>query len=239
MPSGGDDRASSEEQALLDSAACALLRTNADGLLLRVNRTFCDWIGRTSDELVGQRRIQDLLTAGGRIFHQTHWAPLMQMQGSVSEVRLEVLHVDGSTVPMVLNACRRVIDGVVTHEVAAFVARDRDKYERELVLARKRVEEAAVEAKRLQELASDPALFAEQMIGTVSHDLRNTLSSISLSAALLEHSDLSDDQQRNVTRVVRATQQAAELINTLLDFTQARLGSSSTKSRRRTAARRA
>lgn len=223
-PSDGDDLASREEQVLLDKAACALLRTNADGLLLRVNRMFCDWIGRTPDELVGQRRIQDLLTMGGRIFHQTHWAPLMQMQGSVSEVKLEFLHSDGSTVPMVLNACRQVIDGVVTHEVAAFAARDRDKYERELVLARKRVEEAAVEAKRLQELASDRALFAEQMIGIVSHDLRNPLSSISLSAALLAHSDLLDDQQRNVKRVVRATEQAAELINTLLDFTQARIG---------------
>ena len=26
---------------------------------------------------------------GGRIFHQTHWAPLLQMQGSVAEVKLD------------------------------------------------------------------------------------------------------------------------------------------------------
>ena len=32
---------------------------------------------------------------GGRIFHQTHWAPLLQMQGSVAEVKLEVVHRDG------------------------------------------------------------------------------------------------------------------------------------------------
>ena len=28
---------------------------------------------------------------GGRIFHQTHWAPLLQMQGSVAEVKLDVV----------------------------------------------------------------------------------------------------------------------------------------------------
>lgn len=58
------------------------------------------WIGRGASELVGRRKIQDLLNVGGRIFHQTHWAPLLQIQGSVAEVKLEVVHRDGQTLPM-------------------------------------------------------------------------------------------------------------------------------------------
>ena len=46
---------------------------------------------------------------------------------------------------MVLNAVRHDQDGVMVHELAAFVARDRDKYARELVLSQKRLEERVAE----------------------------------------------------------------------------------------------
>lgn len=215
---------SAEALALLDAAACGLLQTSDDGGLLRVNRTFCAWVGRSVDELVGRRRFQELLTMGGRIFHQTHWTPLLRMQGSISEVKLEVLHSDGTKIPMVLNALRREDHGVVVHEIAAYVAHDRDKYERELVLSRKRLEVLVAEATRLQADAKDRAVFAEQMIGIVSHDLRNPLSSIMMGAAVLARGELSPGQQRIVGRISRSGERANRLIADLLDFTQARLG---------------
>jgi sigma-B regulation protein RsbU (phosphoserine phosphatase) len=176
---------SPEALELLDAAACGLLQTADDGTLLRVNRTFYAWLGYAADELVGRRRFQELLTMGGRIFHQTHWAPLLRMQGSVSEVKLEVLHRDGTRIPMVFNAIRHDQDGAMVHEIAAYVAHDRDKYERELVLSRQRLEVLVAEATQLQADAKDRANFAEQMIGIVSHDLRNPLSIIAMGAALL------------------------------------------------------
>src|SRR3569832_2065337 len=98
-----------------DDAPCALLRTDAGGVLLRVNTTFCRWLGYSREELVRQKRLQDFFTMGGRIFHQTHWLPLLQMQGSVSEVKLDLVHRDGHTFPVVLNAVRRDKDGVLFH----------------------------------------------------------------------------------------------------------------------------
>ncbi len=216
---------SPEAQALLDAAACGLLQTSDDGTIIRINRTFCGWIGHLAGDLIGRRRFQELLTMGGRIFHQTHWAPLLRMQGSISEVKLEVLHSDGSTIPMVLNAIRHAEHGVMVHEIAAYVAHDRDKYERELVQSRRRLEVLVAEATRLQADAKDRANFAEQMIGIVSHDLRNPLSSITMGAALLGRGDLSDSQQRVLSRISRASVRASRLIVDLLDFTQARLGS--------------
>jgi len=210
--------------ALLDQAACGLMQTLADGTFVRVNRTFCNWIGQPVEALLGRRRFQDLLTMGGRIFHQTHWAPLLQMQGSISEIKLEIVHADGSAIPMVLNAIRRQDNGVLVHELAAFIARDRDKYERELIKSRKRLEDLVAESARLQAEAKDRALFAEQMIGIVSHDLRNPLSSIQMGAHLLAQSDPSHGQQRVLTRVRRAADRANRLIADLLDFTQARVG---------------
>jgi phosphoserine phosphatase RsbU/P len=213
-----------EGAALLDSAACALMQTSADGVFRRVNRTFCNWVGQSADALVGRRRFQDLLTMGGRIFHQTHWSPLLQMQGSISEVKLEVMHSDGSAIPMVLNAICRHHEGVVVHELAAFIARDRDKYERELIQSRKRLESLVAESARLQAEAKDRALFAEQMIGIVSHDLRNPMSSIQMGAHLLGQSSPSHAQQRILARIQRSSTRATRLIEDLLDFTQARLG---------------
>lgn len=217
MPHGGERGISAEARALLDQAACGLMQTSDDGTILRVNRTFCQWVGRGADALVGRRRFQELLTAGGRIFHQTHWSPLLRMQGTVSEVKLEIVHDDGSLVPMVVNAIRHEQHGKLVHEIAAYVARDRDKYERELLAARK-------EATRLHALAKDRALFAEQMIGIVSHDLRNPVSAIMLATELIGLEELSTTQHHAVTGIFRAAERAARLIRDLLDFTQARVG---------------
>lgn len=215
---------SREALELLDETACGLLRTSEDGKFLRVNRLFSSWVGHAAEALVGKRRFQDLLTMGGRIFHQTHWSPLLRMQGSVSEVKFEVLHADGSAIPMVLNAVRRVDGGEVVHDIAAFVARDRDAYERELVQARKRLEKVVAEKTRLEAEAKDRALFAEQMIGIVSHDLRNPLSSIALGTAVLSRGEATEGQKRTLNRIIRSTERATRLIGDLLDFTQARLG---------------
>jgi phosphoserine phosphatase RsbU/P len=205
-------------------APCGLLRTTESGTILRANLTFCRWVGYSPEELIGQRRLQDLLTVGSRIFHHTHWAPLLRMQGSLSEIKFEVRHRDGTTLPMVLNAVRRDDAGVFVHEVAAYVARDRDRYEQELLRSRRRLEELVAEANQLHAAARDRAELAEQMIGIVSHDLRNPLNAIQMGAELLSGSDLSSHDRRLVDRIQRSVSRASHLITDLLDFTQARLG---------------
>lgn len=225
-------------QALYDDAPCGLLVTAPDGLVLRANRTFCTWVGHEAAALVSRVRMQDLLTMGGRIFHQTHWRPLLEMQGSVREVKLEVLHADGRPLPMVFNAVRRGA-GAAWHEIAVFLAHDRHQYEKELLLARRRAEEmlerhqqsqralaaAQHERDQQQEVAQDRALFAEQMMAIVSHDLRNPLSVIRMSAHLIGMGELSPNQLRALERLTTSTSRATRLIADLLDFSQARLGS--------------
>ncbi|HVY39511.1 MAG TPA: PAS domain-containing sensor histidine kinase [Polyangia bacterium] len=210
---------------MLDTAACGLLQTTADGTFLRANRLFCQWVGYAADELVGKRRFQDLLTIGGRVFHQTHWAPLLQMQGSISEVKLEIVDRAGGAIPIVVNALRRTEHGAVVHEIAAYIARDRDKYEHELLQSRKRLEVLVAEATKLQAEAKERATFAQQMMGIVSHDLRNPLSTIQTGAVLLARGELTAGQQRVLARISSATDRATRLIGDLLDFTQAQLGS--------------
>lgn len=130
-------------------AACGLLTVSSVGVIERVNETICAWTGRSAGELVGER-FQSLLTMGSKLFHQTHWSPLLQMQGSVAEVQLELKNRDGRVVPVLVNASKRrgMDDGRV--EIAVFVAEDRRKYERELLLARKRAEELLERAREAE-----------------------------------------------------------------------------------------
>ena len=215
----------SEAQDVLDQAPCGLAQADAQGLLRRVNLTFCQWLGYTPGELVGQRKLQDLLTTGCRIFHQTHSLPLLQRQGSVSEVRVQMLRKDGQMLPMLLNVRRHVQQGEALHDYALFVAQDRDKYEKELVQARTKLEAMVAHANELQAQASDRAMFAEEMVGIVSHDLRNPIMAMLMSAELLGKSGISASQSAVLARILRAGDRASRLIANLLDLTQARLGS--------------
>ncbi|MCP3139960.1 GAF domain-containing protein [Pyxidicoccus sp. QH1ED-7-1] len=81
------------------------------------------------------------------------------------------------------------------------------------------------EQQRSQEELRRRAEFEQQLVGIVSHDLRNPLAAISMSAGLLEKKgELSDSQKRMVVRITQATERAARMIRDLLDFTKARLG---------------
>ena len=206
-------------------AVCGMATTDTKGLLLWVNAILCRWLGKTTEELVGQKKLQDLLTIGGRIFHQTHWAPLIQLQGSVAEVKLDFVGPAGRIVPMVLNAELRERGGIKVHDIALFVARDRDQYERELVASRAKLEMLVAQSLKQEELAQDRALYAEQMVGIVSHDLRNPLSAVHIGVHALMRMDPGERQLRMLERISRSVDRANRLIAELLDFTAARLGS--------------
>lgn len=221
----GPPATASETQDVLDQAPCGLAQTDAQGLLRRANLTFCQWLGYTPGELVGQRKLQDLLTTGCGIFHQTHSLPLLLQQGSVSEVRVQMLRKDGQMLPMLLNVRRHAEQGEVVDDYALFVAQDRDKYEKELEQARTKLEAMVAHANELQAQASDRAMFAEEMVGIVSHDLRNPIMAILMSAELLDKSNVSPSQSAVLARILRAGDRASRLIANLLDLTQVRLGS--------------
>ena len=139
-----------EAADLYEHAACGLLATAADGTVLRVNETFLAWTGLDRESLVGRRRFQDLLTAGGRIYHETHYAPLLRMQGFVRAIAVEIVCGDGSRLPVLLNSvAREGEDGEQVIGISVFDATDRREYERELVRAREQAREAEVRAREL------------------------------------------------------------------------------------------
>ena len=199
-------------EALFDEAACGLLLTDPDGSIRRVNATFCRWLGRDAAELTG-RRVQDLLSIGARVFHQTHWAPLMQIQGSVAEVKLDAVHRDGRKIPMLFNAIRRHWPEGRFDEIAVFVVTDREKYERELLLARKAAEAA-------QEQLSLADRRKDEFLATLAHELRSPLAPMrhALDFMALNPAPALRDASRQL--IERQLNQMVRLVDDLLDVSR-------------------
>jgi PAS domain S-box-containing protein len=79
--------------------------------------------------------------------------------------------------------------------------------------------------KRQEQEAREHAALERQLIGIVSHDLRNPLNAILLSvAALVRREELDERTLRSVIRIQTSAERATRLVQDLLDFTQARLG---------------
>jgi signal transduction histidine kinase len=156
---------------------------------------------------------------GGKIFYETHFQPLLRMQGFVREVAFDLKRHNGERLPVLVNATQRELPdiGAITR-ITIFDATDRRRYERELLLARTRAEEA-VRARN-------------EVITTLSHDVRAPLSAIVTALALLEKTSPSAQQQRYIRVLRSSTDQALALVNDLLDLSRLESGKSPLRERR-------
>jgi diguanylate cyclase (GGDEF)-like protein/PAS domain S-box-containing protein len=141
---------------VIDTAPCGYLSALADGTIVEVNQTFLAWTGFTREDLVRSKRFRDLLTAGGRIYHETHYKPLLHMQGHVREIALDLVRSDGEHLPVVISS---VLDAEADSTSAAIsttvtYARERHLYERQLIRARDDARRARERAEQLQRLTA-------------------------------------------------------------------------------------
>lgn len=140
-----------DADALYERAPCGYLSTTPDGIIVKVNRTLLTWTGYEHDDLVGRRTFAELLTPGGRIYHETHYAPMLHMQGTAREIALEIVGPDGQRLPVLVNSVlERGPDGEpVVVRTAVFEATERRRYEEELLRAKQRAEESEARARLL------------------------------------------------------------------------------------------
>jgi sigma-B regulation protein RsbU (phosphoserine phosphatase) len=137
---------------LWEHAPCGHLITDGAGRILRVNATVLAWLGYEHDALRGTL-ITDLLSVGGRIHYETHFAPLLAMTGDLQGVTVDMVGVDGTRRPMFLTANVKT-DAEGNFEllrITAVDATDRRAYERELLAERTRAEAESARARAFAE----------------------------------------------------------------------------------------
>ncbi|KQN77854.1 PAS domain-containing sensor histidine kinase [Devosia sp. Leaf64] len=224
------DQTDNDFQDLYENAPCGYLSLGADGRIVRVNTTLCNWLGRTPDALIG-KRLRDLLNVAGSIFYETHFAPLLRMQGFFEEVALDLVMQDGTTMPVLANAAERRLEEAVLTRVTLFRAPQRRRYERELGEARRQLEErnAGLESKvtdavELQALSERNAELREQFIAVLGHDLRNPLAGLSGGTKMLAQIHADPKSVRILRLMNESIARMSGLTENLMDFARGRLG---------------
>jgi sigma-B regulation protein RsbU (phosphoserine phosphatase) len=203
---------------MFENAPCGYMVLLADGRVARVNRTMLVWTGHAADQMVG-KRFSDFLNVAGRIFYETHIAPLLRMQGSFNEFAIDVVGENGKPIQMIANAleCRDADGKPVFTRLAMIKATDRRRYESQLLRARDDAALSLADERATSELR-------EQFIAVLGHDLRNPLASISAGARILGR-DAKTDREHQVVAMLQSTVvRMAGLINNVLDFARGRLG---------------
>ncbi len=149
----------------IDRSPVALVALDGSNRIVEANGTFADWVGRDVETLL-HRPFADVLSAGWRLFAQTHVYPRLALKEEIDGIALDLARPDGERrhVLMTARSYPRRDGSLGIARVALFDARERRGYELELLRQRRTAEE---------NLRMTSALM--RMVG---HDLRSPLSAI-------------------------------------------------------------
>nr|WP_163999664.1 ATP-binding protein [Pyxidicoccus caerfyrddinensis] len=205
-------RASEAElRVLLDAIPVLVSFVTVDERYGRVNKSYEDWFGISQDDLRG-RKLRDVI---GEAAYAV-LGPYVKRGLSGESFSFEQ-----HDVPYRLGGTRDVKMTFIAQQepgkpVQGYVALLQD------ITLQRALEK---ERERYIQQQQRQAEVEQQLIGIVSHDLRNPLSAILLGAARLNQRDDLDASARRVTaRIESSAARTVRMVNDLLDFTQARLG---------------
>lgn len=202
-------------EELYDEAPCGYFSTLPDGTFIKTNGTFLKWLGYDASQLLFVSRLQDLLPVGDSIFYETHYHPLLLLQGFISEVNFSLRDHAGKAVPVLVNTLvvKDAQGRPALLRTTVFDITDRKKYELELLRARKKAEEAA--------------RVKAEFLATVSHEIRTPINAIVGIAHLLRDTGLSPRQAEFLSVLEVSTETLLRLVNNILDFSKIESGRAS------------
>ncbi len=171
QPTGVEESA----EELYEEAPCGYLSVAWDsGTILRANRTFSRWTGFDAGHMLCGRRFDGLLSKPGRILYETRYLPQLTLGANPTAVLLEMLRADGSRLPILANSTvRRYEDGrPALVRMTLFDATERRRYERGLLEARRRAEQAEAEMRVALQIAQAADLAKTRFIAAMNHEFR-------------------------------------------------------------------
>jgi sigma-B regulation protein RsbU (phosphoserine phosphatase) len=205
----------------LDFAPCGFLLTDEKGAVISINQTFVDWLGYASKQELEGKSLKDILTVAGRIFFNTHFFPMIRLQGKASEIFFNLSRKDNSNLPVLCNAVTRTSGDALQLQFVFMPVKERGKYEQELLNARRAAEEALeksdelIQAKKeieLQNIILDKQISRLRHINSdiseiskiVSHDFQERVRKIAVlsdKAGIKLSKTLSEEEKKELDRI--------------------------------------
>ncbi|WP_354619084.1 ATP-binding protein [Sediminicola luteus] len=174
-----------------------------DGPLTQINARFLKQLEYDCSEVVGEMRMEDILTGGSKIFYKTHFLPMLMMQERVDEMFLTFKSKSGNEFPVLMNL-ELIKEKEEQHiqAVGLHIAK-RNKFEKGIIEAKATAEKALKENEILSEMRSRLERNQENLerqlrdlkrinfehlefSKVLSHDLQEPLRKMILFAGLLE-----------------------------------------------------
>ncbi|MFJ8884508.1 PP2C family protein-serine/threonine phosphatase [Streptomyces sp. NPDC102402] len=160
-------------EELYEQAPCGYLSTLMDGTIAKINTTLLDWLGLDRSRVVGRMRFTDLLTVGGKLYHETHFAPLLQMKGEVNGIALDLKAAGKQRMPVLVTSKVKTSenDEPLLVRTTVFDARERRVYEAELLRGRKAAEEAHRQAEAAHQRAEADRARLQEALAVLQQSL--------------------------------------------------------------------
>ena len=209
-----------EVEDLYNNAPCGYHSLDKDGVIVKMNDTELLWLGYTRDEVIGKKRLSDLLTPDSLAKFDQQFRELKRT-GLVNDVDLDLMRSDGTILPVIRSASvqRDERGEFVMSRSTVFDNTERKRREAEIRQLNDKLR------KRSEELeAANQEL--EAFSYSVSHDLRIPLRAMDGYSHMIEE-DYSDRLDSEGKRMLRAIRQGALKLSNLIDdlLTLSRLAS--------------
>lgn len=229
---------SHDDHRITDQLPAFIFSFTFSGLVRSMNAPLLASLGYASQEVIGVKRFPDLLAPGGKIFYDTHVYPLIRMQGGFNELSLSVSTKNGGVVPLLLNAhiTQDAGEGLIC--CVGIRVDNRNRYEREILEARRQAEEALRDNEHLRQLRSELEQHREalekrlqhlalqnaelkQINAVLSHDMQEPLRKICLFSQMLQAESLVLAHPRwgkHLGKIGQAAESMRDMITSLREF---------------------
>lgn len=203
-----------EVQDLYNNAPCGYHSLAPDGTILRMNETELNWLGYTSEEVLGKMHVTAILVPDE---HQSYYNDFNSFKehGFIHNKEHTFLRKDGSTFPILLNATA-IYDEQGEYVMSRGTVID--------ISERKEAEE------QLREFNKKLMHFNEEknnFLAVAAHDLKSPINNIIGLTSLINMSkqDLPGDIQEYIRHIQRSCSNMQSLIINLLDINKIEQGS--------------
>ncbi len=192
---------------LYNRAPCGYHSLDADGLFVNINDTECRWLGYGRDELIGLRRVGDLMTPDSQAIFQERFPELL-VAGELRGLEIEFQRKDGSTLPLLLHS-RAVYDEQGKFLLCLSTSIDNTD--------RKKAEQAWIAAREAAESANRAK---SAFLANMSHEIRTPLNAIIGLANILRRGQVDPRQAELLVKIDHSALHLLTVINDVLDLSK-------------------